>query len=426
MMLKNVTPNVAFVLIGLLMLAVNGAPADAAQPGDAQPDDARLAAHVDALRGHGRNPVAFVNGALDDHDLIIFDDALHTAVEPFRFYEGLVRDPGFQARVKFIFFELVPVNKQRFLDAYLAAEEDDPTLLYPAFHDREGFPMKSYFDLLATIREVNLGLPEAERFKAVAVSTPSYWSEIETREDWLNSIQRAVLGRDYDMYALILADMENFESGEKGVFLTNTRHAYKGLRDRDGRLMWNAGTFFHQRHEGKTYAIRFNAPYLNVRRVRDEATRGSATGQGLERIDFSWARAADGLWDSAFRAYGETPVAISLAETPFGDAPYLGNRTHVAAAGQTMFDVYDAVIFLAPFERQMQTAMLGALYTPEFKDELARRLRLMRTETEIAEMLDAAGVETLAEYIDTEYADRPEAPMGPAQAAGPIDAWREE
>ena len=421
--LKFVNIRCVAGLLCVLMIIASDAMAPAAL---AQPDDARLAAHVKALREQGRDPIAFVNAALDAHDLVIFDDGLHTAVEPFRFYAQLVRDPEFQRRVKFIFFELIPVNKQRFIDAYLVAKEDDPSLLYPAFQGREGFPLNSYFDLLATIREVNLGLPETERFRAIAVSTPSYWAEIETREDWLNSIERAVLGRDYDMYALILADLQNFESGEKGVFLTNTRHAYKGLRDRDGRLMWNAGTFFHQWHEGKTTAIRFNAPYLNVARVRDEAERGSATGQGLERIDFSWARAAHGLWDEAFREYGEAPVAISLADTPFGEAPYLGNRTHVAAPGQTMFDVYDAVIFLAPFERQMQTATVDALYTPQFKHELERRLRLMRTEDEITAMLEEAGVTTLAEYIDAEYVRRPETPMGPAQAAGPMDAWRGE
>ena len=41
-----------------------------------------------------------------------------------------------------------------------------------------------------------------------------------------------------------------------------------------------------------------------------------------------------------------------------------------AAPGQTMYDAYDALIFLAPVETCRQTAMVDFLYTEEFKHEL--------------------------------------------------------
>ena len=88
---------------------------------------------------------------LDQHDLVIFDDAVHPAVEPFDFYRQLINDQTFQRHAPIIFLELIPSNKQRHIEAYLSAPSDDPRLLYPAFQDNangQGFNFKNVFRLL--------------------------------------------------------------------------------------------------------------------------------------------------------------------------------------------------------------------------------------------------------------------------------------
>ena len=112
-----------------------------------------LQPYLRVLREAGKDPVTFVLDQLRDHDLLIFDDGLHAALEPFVFYQQLVRNPDFHHQVKYVFLEVLPINLQPHIDAYLDAPAEDPTLLYPAFQNSTdtGFPCKTYFDLLHAI-----------------------------------------------------------------------------------------------------------------------------------------------------------------------------------------------------------------------------------------------------------------------------------
>src|SRR5262249_50137113 len=145
-----------------------------------------LQPYLQILRQHGQEPIPFVIDKLDAFALLIFDDALHTAVEPFEFYQRLVKEAAFQRRAPAIFLEAIASNKQRHLDDYLAAPGDDPHLLDPAFQDDAngfGFPYKTYFDFLQTVRTVNQGLPKERRLKVYGVGMPTWWAEIKTPQD---------------------------------------------------------------------------------------------------------------------------------------------------------------------------------------------------------------------------------------------------
>src|SRR5262249_8555529 len=137
------------------------------------------------------------------------------------------------------------------------------------------------------------------------------------------------------------------------------------------------------------------------------------TAQGLEQVSYHWARVDGGRWDRAFAAVENTPVAVPLAGTSFGRAPYLGNHMLEAAPGQTMADAYDAVIFLAPLESLHQAAAVAGLYAADFRPELARRYRLMHTEAELANEMKQAGVATVEELVAKTITEWPETP-GPA------------
>lgn len=391
---------------------------------DQKANDRLLAAHVEALKDKGSPPHDYVLNALDEHDLILFDDALHNAVEPWTFYTALVRDPAFRSKAQYVFLEVIPSNRQSALDAYFSTFPEDRTLLYPAFQDRYGWSYKTYFDFLHEVYEINRALPEGERLQVRAVSTPSYWKEMEKPEDWENYNDREVISRDYAMYRTILADLNEFERGAKGVFLTNTRHAYTDIRKTGGALFWNTGTFFRRHHPGKTWSVRLNAPILRIEKEKAADETAPRTGEGLERYSYSWARVADGLWDSAFDVYGAMPVAADLKTTPFGEAAYMGNHMHKAAPGQTMSDAYDGVVFLAPFERQRSSATVDFIYTPTFKKELARRYRITHTPEQIDAMVKSVGFKSLEAYIDATSAAEREKPSPQAAAAGSINAWR--
>ena len=388
-------------------------------------DETELRAHVDSLKNEGADPTSFVIEALEKHDLLLFDDALHNIIHPWTFYQNLIRTPQFKNMAPVIFLEAVPVNRQPALDAYFSTSPEDPSLLIPAFQDRYGWPYKTYSDFLHTVYEINQTLTPEKRISVKAVSTPSYWKEIQTKADWDNLNQRAVLARDYHMYQIILSDLTEFKNGKKGIFLTNTRHAYTNIRKTDGTLFWNAGTFFRQWHPGKTYSIRFNAPILKIERERANAGT-PITAEGLDRYQYSWARVENGLWDAAFAETGNRPVAVDLHQTVFGEAAYMGNHMHKAASGQTMRDAYDAIIFSTPIEQQKASARISFIYTPDFKTELKRRYQITRSPEQIDAMLEEVEVETLEAYINTVHTSQPARPSEPSQAVGDLNAWRTE
>jgi hypothetical protein len=378
------------------------------------------------LQQQGQEPIRFVIDKLGTHDLLIVDDGLHTAVEPFEFCQQLVKNSDFQRIAAALFLEVVPSNKQRHLEAYLDAQEEDPRLLYPAFQDDAnglGFPYQTYFDLLRTVRAVNRTLSADKRFRVFGVGSPTFWAEIQTPRDW-QQFQKSLASYDHHMYVTILAELDGFRSGKKGIFLTNTRHAYKGIKRKDGQYYWNTATFFQQRHPGKTYSIRCHNVALSIQAAKAPSATTAKTAQGLENIEYQFVRMGSGLWDSAFRALGDKPIAFPMAGNVFGQEPYIGNHQLDAFPGQTMQDAYDAVLFLAPLEKLRQTAMTDAIYTPAFREEMKRRYRIMHTAAQLAELLKRRGVADLDELLTKTCVARPEEPLSLARTVGPIDAWK--
>jgi hypothetical protein len=388
--------------------------------------DERLQPYLEVLREQGQDPLRFVIDKLDKFDLLVFDDALHTAVEPFEFYQQMVREAAFQEKMPAIFLEAIPSNKQRHLEDYLAGARDDPSLLYPAFQDDangQGFPYKTYFDLLRTVREVNQNLAKERRLKVVAVGSPTWWAEIQTPRD-LEQFRKSLGSYDHHMYATIRDELDQFQKKKKGIFLTNTRHAYKEIKRKDGQFFWNATTFIEQRHAGKAYSIRLHNVTLSVLRTKELPANAPRTAEGRERLEYRFVRMACGLWDSAFRANGDRVVAVPIAGNVFGHEPYIGNHQLDALPGQKMQDAYDAVMFLAPLEKLRQTALVDSIYTPAYRTELKRRYRLMYTEAQLADLIRTNKADDLDDLLARTLVARPEQPLPQARSVGPIDEWK--
>lgn len=388
--------------------------------------DRALDPYLHVLAESGQDPMSFVVGKLDTFDLVVFDDGLHTTVEPFEFYQRLVQDESFQKKAPTIFIEVIPSNKQCHIDDYLAASDDNPQLLYPAFQDDvngSGFPYKTYFDLLRTVRTVNRRLPQEARFRVIAVGSPTWWSEIHTTCE-LEQFQKSLASYDYQMFAAIRDELDEFKSDKKGIFLTNTRHAYKGIRRQDGQYFWNTTTYFTQRYTGKVYSVRLHNVSLSVLKRVVPQSGAPQTAQGLEQVEFKFVRMARGLWDSAFLTNGDRPVAFPIVGNVFGREPYVGNHQADAMPGQLMQDAYDAVIFLAPLQRLRETAVIDWIYTPEYREELKRRYRFMYTDDQLEDMIKESGAKELDDFIQKSFAGKPEGRLPQVQSVGPIDEWK--
>lgn len=384
-------------------------------PAFGAPDAAHVATLSAELKAKGQDPIAFVTDALKRAEIVIFDEGLHNAKEPWDFYNRLVADARFSAQAKFVFLEVVPYNLQRHLDAYLAAPTNKPALLYPALQDSldTGWKFQTYVDFMSAVWTANQSLAKDQRIRVIGVSPPVYWPSIDTSDEFARYRRDGFAGYDHDMYARIKMHLKEFDGSARGIFLTNTRHVYTGLKKPDGGYFWNAGTYFRQWHPGHSVSIRFNAPFLEVKNAGSE--RGPTIGSMASGTVYGWTRADDGAWDAAFAANGNAPVAISFDGSSFGSAAYVGNQMLSAAPGQTMADVYDGIIHLKRLEEWQSSAQNGDMYTPAFKRELARRLPIIYSPDELQKRMKDEGVTTTKALIDKIAAAEPATPLPQAQ-----------
>jgi hypothetical protein len=199
------------------------------------------------------------------------------------------------------------------------------------------------------------------------------------------------------MYLEILQSMKGFAKGKKGFFLTNTRHAYKNIKDSTGKLYWNTTTFFNQRNSDKVFSIRIHNVALSIESAK-AATSVRKSTDGLDELVYKWIRMDNGHWDSAFDMNGNRPVAIPLKNSSFGQTAYVGNHMADVAVGTNMYDAYDAIIFIAPLTELHFSAGLNYIYTPQFKPELERRLKLLKVDFDA--FLKSNNVSTFDEYYE--------------------------
>ncbi len=332
--------------------------------------------YTKVINEKGKEPIEFVLNTIEKYDLIIFDDALHPAVEPFEFYQELLSAK--ENKIMYVFIEVFQINIQHYIDAYFESNTKDKNLLKKVFQDDfsgYGLRYETYLNLLSRIWDINHLRNDSKKIKVIAVDQPIYWESIHTRRDY-DTFLESLIGRDYFMYKTILKKMSSFEKRKKGIFLTNTRHAYKHIKNSNGELYWNCGTFFNKWHNEKTYSIRIHNATLSIENKTDTQNK-NISAQGLEKYTYSWSKMENGYWDEAFKLNKNKPVAFSLKDNVFGKAKYIGNHMTNVEKNQTMYDAYDALIFLAPLDNLHFSAKMNFLYTNEFKKELKRRIKIL-------------------------------------------------
>lgn len=382
----------------------------------AAPDSTRVATLTAELKAKGQDPVAFVVDALQRAEVVIFDEGLHSAKEPWDFFNRLVADKRFSARARNVFLEVLPYNVQRHLDTYLASPTLKPALLYPALQDSldTGWPFQTYADFMSAVWTANQSLPKDQRIRVIGVGPPVHWPSIDSPEEFARYRRDGFAGYDHDMYARIKMHLKEFDGSERGVFLTNTRHAYNGIKKADGSFFWNAGTYFRQWHPGHSISLRINAPFLEVKAAGTE--KGPTLGSMATGTVYGWTRADSGAWDAAFAANGDAAVAIAFDGSSFGQATYVGNHMLTAAPGQTMSDAYDGVIHLKRLEGWHKSGLNGDFYTPAFKRELARRLPIIYPGDQLQKRIKDEGVATTSALIEKIAAPAPAVPLPESQA----------
>ena len=234
-------------------------------------------------------------------------------------------------------------------------------------------------------------LPQSQRLRLVLVDMARPWKEIQKREDW----RKYDVDRDALMAENILRDLrEHRDDPRHALFIVGWGHAIKNLTHPGGEPMESAGQRL-QATLGRSNVLTV-FPHCPVM-----ANRGAVNG-----------RLALGLFDSAFAALTNRPMAFPLDHGPFGELPFDASMDFVTSdpyrAG------FDAFLYLGPLEDEIMSPLVPGFYTDEYAREVDRRCRLMN-----GKGLSKVGGASLV-ALRSPYWGKPRREW---QTLGPLNAW---
>lgn len=362
----------------------------ASRPPVANPEE-HLKPFVEFLKREGTDPQTFLLKGLTDHAVVILGE-VHNRPRYWALNTALVRSPEFSRKVGVVYLEF-PINDQPLMDQFLAAPTNDPTPVIEMLRDmfEMGWPDQPTVEFCQAVWDVNQTLPKKQRLRIELVDMARPWKTIQKRQDW----RQYGVDRNAFMAENIIRDLrEHHGDSRHALFIVGWMHALKNLTDPGGEPIESAGRHLQAAlGETNVMAIFPHCPVM--------ANRGDVKG-----------RLALGLFDSAFAALTNRPMAFPLDHGPFGELPFDASMDFVTSdpyrAG------FDAFLCLGPLEDEIMSPLVPGFYTDEYAREVDRRCRLMNGRG-LPEVSGASLVQLRSQYWGK--------PRSEWQALGPLNAW---
>jgi len=364
--------------------------------------EAYLRGFVDFLATNGEEPKSFVMKALPQYPIVIMGETHHRP-RYWAFNSSLVSDPDFSKAVGTIYMEL-PSNDQVLIDEFLTADQCDTTLVIEMLRDMlwMGWPDQPMLDFFMTAWMVNRRLAADERIRIVLVDMQRPWKNIRERRDAI----KYETDRDRLMADNIIRDIrEHPEEERNALFIVGIGHAMLNLKYFDQATpIRSAG--FHLRQEFGADGVYAIFPHTAVQ----------------TNVGDVWGRLCLGLFDSAFAAFDNKPLAFPLTAGPFGEQMFDALPDKPTSRSCRYRDGYSAYLYLGPLEDEIFSPLIAGFYTDEFVKELDRRHRIMFGEGLVKGCgLPTLDAESFIGWMTTNWG-KPRRDWQPP-SLGPMDAW---
>ena len=369
------------------------------RPPIASPDE-HLRPFVEFLKRQAANPQEFLLKALASHRVVIMGE-VHHRPRYWAFDAGVVRAKEFSQRVGVIYMEL-PSNDQALVDQFLAAPQYDPTPVIEMLRDMlwMGWPDQPMVEFFKAVWEVNQPLPKVQRLRIVLVDMQRPWKEIKVRNDW----RKYDVDRNQLMAKNIVRDLGQHKSDARhALFIVGYMHAMVNVSRPGGDPIKSAG--WHLREElgaPNVFAIFPHSPVM--------ANMGGVNG-----------RLALGLFETAFAALSNKPMAFPLDHGPFGEQVFDASLDELTT--DPYGRAFHAYLYLGPLEDEVFSPLIPDFYTDEFVQELERRSRVMfgkgLVEVHGIKTADAKG---FIEWMSQSWG-QPRREWS-ARSLGPLNAWQ--
>jgi hypothetical protein len=322
---------------------------------------------IDFLRQHGRAPKEFILDALSRHKIIVYGE-IHRRRLSWDLLKTVIRDSHFAEKVGTIFMELSS-DKQNRLDEYFESDELDTGIILDIFRDVQinGWYDKGMYEFLEDAWKMNKKLPKAERIQVVAVDESRPIRTFTAQEELENHFRNA-LNRNTQMAEIIAEAVRARRDKRNSLFVVGVAHAYKSAvpgiavgRPKNGPQPTAAAQLAKIFGDKEVFSIFQHCPVIS----NDGAVHG---------------KIRNGLFDKAFAAMGNRPVAFNLRHSPFGAEPFDGiyEVSYDKDAGN-WDNNYDAYLYLEPLESEPAEYLLYDVINDAYVRELVRRAEMMKT-----------------------------------------------
>ena len=370
----------------------------ASRPPIANPQE-YLRPFVEFLRREAADPQVFLLQALTDHQVVILGE-VHHRPRYWGFNSSLVRTNAFAERVGVIYLEL-PSNDQSLVEQFLAARKYDPQPLIEMLRDNlwMGWPDQPMLDFFKAVWEANQTLPGARRLRVVLVDIKRPWKEITKRGDW----KEYDVDRDQLMADNVVRDLREHSSDPRhALFIVGYAHAMARLARPGGEPMQSAGWHLREKlGETNVFAVFPHSPVMS--------NMGGVNG-----------RIALGLFETAFAALTNRPMAFPLEHGPFGEQIFDAQMDNLTT--DPFRNGYHAYLYLGPLEDEIFSPLIPGFYTDDFVKELDRRHQLMFGKGLVrGEGIQRLDAESFVQWMNQSWG-QPRRQWS-ARSLGPLRAW---
>jgi uncharacterized iron-regulated protein len=362
---------------------------------------AHLKEFVQFLKAEAQNPKEYLLQALAKHKVVIMGETHHRP-RYWAFNAAVVEDPRFAQHVGVIYLEL-PMNDQPLIDEFLLSQRLDTTPVINVLRDMlwMGWPDQAMLDFFVSVWKVNQQLAREQRLRIVAVDMQRPWQQIQNKKE----LRQYDCDRDKLMAENIVADLRQDQDDKRNAFfIVGVGHASLNLV-RPDNLTPNKDAGWHlvqQLGVESVFAIMQHRP----------------VGNNWGRVQ---GRLCLGLFDSAFAALANKPMAFPLTTGPFGKQWFDAMSDDPVSESSVYGDGFSAFLYLGPLEDERFSPLIPGFYDEEFMQEIDRRFKLLYGKSwHVAYGRDASSIENFTDWMSASWGQPRRKWIA---GLGPLNAW---
>ena len=316
-------------------------------------------AFVNYLKANGQDPTFYLLDKLKKHQLVIYGE-FHFRKNSWELLRQLIKSPEFAVNTGKVFLELSK-NGQTELDRFFNNQTKDSNIILNILRKEQlaGWDDKGMFDFLMELWDVNR--PLKNKIKVVASDHARTFYQHITHKEQYDSIERTPCDRNEIMAEIIENTIYNSSDKRNSLFIVGWGHACKSSALLRGRWQTNGLS--------AGYLLSEKLGRENVFTIFPHTVVMSNSGVVFGKL-------RNGLFDCAFAAYGNKPVAFDLHYSPFGNELFDADEIRLDEKTGSFSTNFDGYIFLQPIQEEVRNTPLYELYTKEYVNEIKRRAKI--------------------------------------------------